>query len=581
MSGSDLVSPTGSLRSRRGRHEPPGAERTFFEEQASDLAAAESDKRRRRSLSRRNSEQSAEGQVARIAVAERSNSASDDAGRADPSSDPHLLLSEALEFRMGFQAALLLETDPTIRQELSLKLSQASEIYAQRLREASTALSLHEQTLSLGPRAGSTSLSPPENTSQFFVGADQIRAYVREIVSEKMSSSVHSQGFLSTLRAVDSGPCAFDGGVFNEDGKAFTLLKPDNNAIELVASSLCAWRMVQRPRAEQLGDLGGLKISLKAVSKLAAKALAFGRNHQAFRNLDDRSLVVAYEFRQAHLWSSNTTGEFPVLLQFFLGDFRFDRSLFGSDGSIDLTVGLNVFSAFVGTLPSGSRQVDKSFVLRIISSWSDAFMCLCDSPVSSTSNSPLLSWKSVFEDFAWRVRAADLQHGQPGFILDALAASLESWFSTIAAPFFLGLQRYAFTSQLSAMWLLKDMLDLVSMDSTRIEVWRARCLEIPRAALVCCHDDAGPRNFSPSQSKPVRSANYVCIAHLVQEVLGLTVPISFKFTCPGLTTCSRRHLDPSELSAEKENVDRIVNTLLSKDQAFRSEVLAKIASLSM
>ena len=601
MSGSGIAFQAGSLRSRRGREESPSAGRAFFEQQASVLAAAESDKRRRRSQSQRDSGSSTDGgPVSGNAVTDGgpasgnvvAEGAASEESAADKTpgillhtvnrtgNDPHTLLSEALEFRMGFQAALLLETDPVIRQELDEKLNQASEIYAQRLREASAALPPQGHASQIGTQVGSTLGSTQGLGPHLLVSADQIRAFVKEIVNERVPDSVHSKGFLSTLRAIDFGPRAFDGGVTNEDGKIFTLLKPDNNVIELVASSLCAWRMVLPARAEQLGDLGGLKISLKAVSKLAARALAFGRNHQPFRNLEDRSLTVAYEFRQAHLWSCNTAGEFPVLLQFFLGEFRFDRTLFASDGSIDIAAGLNVFSAYVGTLPSASRQVDKSFVLSVINSWSDAFTCLCGSPVSSTPDASFLSWKAVFEDFAWRVRAADLQHGQPGFILDALAASLESWFSTITSPFFLDLQRYAFTSQLSAIWLLNDILGLVNMDSTRIEVWRARCLEIPRAALVCCHDDACPKIFSSNPSKPGRSTSYVCIAHLVQDVLGLAVPSSFKFSCPGLHLCGRRHLDPSELGAEKDYLDRIVNAVLSKELTFRSEVLAKIASLS-
>jgi hypothetical protein len=118
------------------------------------------------------------------------------------------------------------------------------------------------------------------------------------------------------------------------------------------------------------------------------------------------------------------------------------------------------------------------------------------------------------------------------------------------------------------------------MDSTRIEVWRARCLESPRAALACCHEDMCPKSSSPLQGKPVKTT-HVCIAHLVQEVLGLTAPNSFKFSCPGPHGCMRRHIEFSELSAEKDNLDRIVTSLLSKDQSFRSEVLLKIASLTM
>ena len=577
--GSAADPPAESRRSRRGRDESPGGRSAYFEEQRVNLAAAENEKRRRRSQIQRLSGQSDVENVAAGLAATTENALARSGGISlplehRPGSDPHTLLSEALEFRMGFQAALLLETDPFKRQELESKLSQASEIYAQRLREATDALSVSPTV----PHNLALVHPPPVYTSQLVVGEDQIRALVNEIVREKVSATVHSREFLSSLRAIEWGPRAFEGGVCNEDGKVFTLLKPDNNAIELVGSSLCAWRMVRPSRAEKLGDLGGLRLTLAAVSKLAAKALAFGRNHQPFRNADDRSLSVAYEFRQAHLWSYNTSGGFPVMLQFFLGDFRFDRSLFAADGSIDFTVGLNVFSAYVGSLPSFSRQVDKPFVLSVINSWSDAFTCLCDSPVNSSSDSSPLSWKAVFDEFAWRVRADDLQYGQPGFILDALAASLESWFSTMSAPFYVGLQRYAFTAQQSVIWLLKDTLRLISMDSTRIEVWRARCLEFPRAALICCHEETGPKSFSSVQEKPVKSATQVCISHLVQEVLGLAVPNSFKFTCPGPLVCTRRHIEHADLGAEKDNLVRVASSLLSKDQPFRTEVLAKIAS---
>jgi hypothetical protein len=486
-------------------------------------------------------------------------------------SDPHTLLGEALDFRMKFQAALLLEVDPDRRRELENKLAEATEIYSQRLSVAASDLSLLEP---LVPPA------VPRIAASSFVDEDRIRDIVCSIM-RGTSSPGHSKEFLESLRPVAVGPRAFDGGVCNDDGKVFPLLKPDNSALEYVSRSLCAWRIVKWSRAEKLGDLGGLKVSLSAVSRLASKAMAFGRNHQAFQSLEDRSLTVAYEFRQAHLWSSNGAGEYPVLLQFFLGDFRFDRTLFSPEGTLDTSVGLNVFSAFKGDLPLASKNVDKAFVLAVISSWSDAFTCLCDVPSSLPNQTPS-SWKFVFEDLAWRVRADDLQHAHPGFLLDALAASLESWFSVVTSPFFIGSQRYAFTSQFSAIWLLNDILHLISMSPTRIEVWRTRCLETPRSALVCCFEDASVKLRTSPSWKTSNSAAPICLVHVIRDILDLEVPSAVKFSCPGSHICVRRHLDPSDVSADKDKIERLVRKLLSFDSVagFQSEVLAKLASFS-
>ena len=508
-------------------------------------------------------------------------------------SDPHTLLAQALEFRMGFQAAVLLEVDPVKRQELEVKLAEASEIYSQRLQEALLAFSLPGSLVPAATPLTGTPVFPPTvlPVSHAIVSAAVPPAVppsfveegrIRAIVSSMMRGSAsqgHSKEFMDSIRPVHVGAQAFDGGVSNDDGKRFPLLRQDNNALEFVARSLCAWRMVKWSRAEKLGDLGGLKVSLPAVSRLASRAIAFGRNHQVFQSLEERSLTVAYEFRQAHLWYSNDAGEYPVLLQFFLGDFRFDRNLFSTNGTLDTSVGLNVFSAFTGDLPATPKNVDKSFVLGVINSWSNAFTCLCDVPTSA-SDQPPASWKSVFDDLSWRVRADDLQHAQPCYLLDAFAASLESWFSVLSSSFFLGSQRYAFTTQTSAIWLLSDILHLISMDPNRIEIWRTRCLEAPRSALVCCYEDSSSKvTVSPSWKSPSTFAP-ICLVQVMRDVLDLEIPPTLKFSCPGSQACGRRHLEPSDIASEKDKIERLVRKLLSFDSGFQNEVLAKLASFS-
>jgi hypothetical protein len=382
--------------------------------------------------------------------------------------------------------------------------------------------------------------------------------------SEEFLKSITVHPLEPRVIAAINGSVGFD--VVDTDGRVFpnAILKVENGIMVHLAKCLFISRLMVKERTEKFMSVGGISLDSTCITAFVTSAL-----HQFSSNIPIKNSFVSLSnlvaFGTAHLLTKDKNTCYVVLEQFIRGEFS-ATSFFRASGGIDLSMPLNVFSVSEPPYPSCAAQVTMVKCIELVRAWCKFLEIFCWVPLTCS-----CQWLEVFDGLIKRLEWGEGKHMDPFFFLDSFNNVLCDWFVQVKAPFFIEGVKYAFGAHVSAMLLLKGLLNTIVMDNQTSAIYEAR--KRTGSTLVCFDCSSG--NLNARIAAPLNKSQNVCFHYLCTKLLSMDAPANI--FCKN-TECNYLHPTLAEVPALKNAVITFM-TLKNIDPAIRTLVLEKMGKM--
>jgi hypothetical protein len=378
-----------------------------------------------------------------------------------------------------------------------------------------------------------------------------------------MESVVRSEGQIKFVQSTSG----FGFTVVNNDGKEFVLMKPDNSIPQSSQDSLFLNRVFPLERIKKLGVHAGLICDSTLCSNFVSNALLL---YGDFADCDTNmiSLRLLRKFMDSHMFVK-IGKSYPVFEEFIRGEFS-TESLFSRDKPVHYGVKLNIFSLLDKPFPTNEREVTMDFVVKVIQRWLDFLQCVCWVHPNLG-----LDWKTAFEPLISRLTVGDLYTRNSNLLLEIFNRILANWFRLVKNPFYIEEIHFSFAQQKSAIILLKVLLSKLSITSEILSDFMQRCTE---NRALRCYEYTLVSDKVNNRSVVSNNSAQPCLKWICTSILDKN---DHSFYCsPNEATCTRAHLNKSEVIEMKDNIIKMISLSKKCNEKFRDDTVLCLKDLT-